>query len=95
MAVFFYVISILISTAAGRCITGNRGGVEVVYHGEGCDCARALPFQVEVPLIQRDNYIHRDHGYRVEVPVRPAAKVKYAFDVEVEKPINRKAEYSL
>lgn len=95
MALFLYVISILISTAACRCITGNRGGVEVIYHGEACDCARRLPYEVEVPIVPRQNYIHRDYGYGVEVPVRPVAKVNYAFDVEVEKPREGIEEYSL
>lgn len=72
----------------------NDGGhptkcLNVLFHGDACECAKALPYKLERPVIESSGGGgHYDYGYKVEMSAAPPkpTELKYSFDFEMERP---------
>lgn len=74
----------LVATVLGYA--GPGPGVDVVYQGEGCGCAKTHGFIVERPCAAAINEARLDVGYDIVVPPIPPPTPTYSFDFHIEVP---------
>lgn len=67
-------------------IVSSHSGIEVIHHGDACECCKALPYQVQIPEITECRDAHYDCGYKIVRPAEKPAEVKYSFDFHMERP---------
>lgn len=86
------VFAVTVVTAEFIFPIGGGGGdapkcLDVLYHGDACECAKALPYKLERPQVTEHRGAHYDYGYKVEMAhQQKPTEVKYSFDFQMERP---------